>query len=88
MTGPDHPLSNCRPASPPSDLRARVIAAAEAARPQGMRGWLPAIAAAALLVLFAGLSYRIHAEIDARLAIPDELRPVEQWLPEAAGDRR
>ena len=86
MTGT--PLHRYRPAGPPPDLRARILREAEAATPFHLRDWLPALAAAALLTLFGTLSHRVHADIDAALALPDDARPVEQWLPDAAGGVR
>jgi hypothetical protein len=75
-------LAGFRPSGPPPDLRARILLAADDSRPARWRDWVPALAAAALLVLFFVLSDRVHADIDARLFVPDEARPVEQWLPE------
>jgi len=87
----DELLRGYRPAGPPPDLRARVVGSAKASaeRPSAgrpsLRDWLPALAAAALIVLFGTLSYRVHADIEARLTVPDDARPVEQWLPEDPG---
>lgn len=75
-----------RPSGPPSELRARIAGSANAsAERSSLRDWLPALAAAMLIVLFGTLSYRIHADIDARLTVPDDLKPVEQWLPDDPG---
>ena len=70
----DEFLYGYRPAGPPAGLRARIVSA----RPR-LRDWLPALAAAAVILLFAALSYRMNAELDTRLLVPDDLRPVEQW---------
>jgi hypothetical protein len=75
-------LAGYRPSAPPPDLRSRILLAAEESHPSSVREWLPALAAAALIVMLSALSYRLHADIDSRLAVPDDLRPVEQWLPE------
>jgi hypothetical protein len=82
-------LRGYRPPGPPPDLRARVMQAADSARPIRLRDWLPALAAAALIFLLSALSYRMHAQLDARLAVPDDLKPVEQWgLPGDSGELR
>ena len=86
----DELLRGYQPAGPPTDLRARIWSAkalAERAERErsDLRDWLPALAAAALIALFGSLSYRLHADIDARLTVPDELRPVEQWIPDDVG---
>ena len=79
----DDLLRGYRPAGPPPDLRARIASSAKASaeRPT-LRDWLPAVAAAALVALFGALGYNVHASIDAKLAVPDDLRPAEQWLPD------
>ena len=75
-----------RPAGPPPGLRARVVSSAKTlVERSSLRDWLPALAAAALIGLFGTLSYRIHADIDARLAVSGELQPVEQWIPDDVG---
>ena len=78
----DDPMRGYRPAGPPPDLRARIMREADRATSAGLREWLPAFAVAALIVLLTVLNQRMHADIDARLAVPDNLRPVEQWLPD------
>ena len=70
----DEFLHGYRPAGPPAGLRARIVNAR-----RRLRDWLPALAAAAVILLFAALSYRVNTELDSRLMVPDDLRPVEQW---------
>lgn len=88
MTDIDDRLRGYRPAGPPPELRARIMG--EAVEPSWfvIRDWLPALAVAALIALFAVLNHRLQADIDARLAVPDDLRSVEQWLPDDAGGLR
>jgi hypothetical protein len=81
-------LSRYRPAEPPPDLRAGIVRAAIAPRSSSLREWLPAIAAAALIALLSTLNYRIHSSLEARFTVPDDLRPVEQWLPDDGGGVR
>ena len=90
----DDLLRGYRPAGPPPELRARIAATtgsakASAERPSAerstLRDWLPALAAAVLIVLFGTLSYRLHADLEARLFVPEELQPVEQWIPDDVG---
>ena len=81
-------LSAARPAGPPPDLRARIMRPVEGPSPFNLRDWLPALAAAVLAIVFAALSHGVRADIDARLAVPDDLRPVEQWLPDDIGGLR
>ena len=80
MSDVDDPLRGYRPAGPPPDLRARIAREARRTR-WSVREWLPVLAAATLIVLFSALSRDIYIEIDSRLAVPDDLRPVEPWLP-------
>jgi len=84
----DDPLRGYRPAGPPSDLRARIMREAEHATSSSLRDWLPAIAAAGLIALFSALGHEIHVDIDARLSAPDDVRLVEQWLPDDVGGLR
>ena len=81
-------LNAYRPIGPPPDLRARILRAPDESRSGGIRGWLPAIAAAALIALLSALNYRLHAQLETRLAVPDDFRPVEQWLPDDGGGPR
>jgi hypothetical protein len=81
-------LNAYRPAGPPPDLRTRILRAADESRSGGIRDWLPAIAAAALIALLSGLNYRLHTQLETRLAVPDDFRPVEQWLPDDGGGTR
>jgi hypothetical protein len=82
-----------RPAGPPPELRARIVSATRRAKASAERGvgrpalrdWLPALAAAALIALFGTLSYRLQANIETKLAVPDDLRPVEQWVSDDVG---
>jgi hypothetical protein len=87
MSDIDEPLRRYRPVAPPDDLRARIVGAAA---PQSFRlwDWLPAIAAAALIVLFSALSHGVYSDIATTLSVPDDLRPVEQWLPDDVGGVR
>jgi hypothetical protein len=83
MSDVEDRLSRYRPAGPPANLRGSVLrAAASSPRSSRLREWLPAIAAAALIVLFSALNYHIHVSLETRLAVPDDLKPVEQWLPD------
>ena len=84
----DDPLPGYRPSGPPADLRARIMREAERATSSSLRDWLPAIATAGLIALFAALSHKIHVDIEARLSAPDDVRPVEQWLPDDVGGLR
>lgn len=79
----DDLLHGYQPAGPPQDLRASIVArSAEAsAERSGFRDWLPALAAAALILLFVSLGYRLQADIDARLTVPDDRQVAEQWIP-------
>ena len=88
MSDTDESLRRYRPAAPPEDLRARIVGAAAAPEPGRLRDWLPAIAAAALIVLFSALSRGVYSDIAATLSVPDDLRPVEQWLPDDIGGVR
>jgi hypothetical protein len=82
----DELLRGYRAAGPPPDLRARIERSAKASAERAcLRDWLPAIAAAALIAMFSALSYRLHADLEARLFVPDELQPVEQWIPDDPG---
>lgn len=79
MTEPDDPLRRYRPSGPPPDLRARIMQ--RVARPRRIGwAWVPAFATAALIVLFQVLGLGVRAGIEARLSVPDDLKPVEQWL--------
>jgi len=80
MIDTDDPLRGYRPAGPPPDLRARIMQGVEAPNSFNVRDWLPALATAALIVLFYTLNLGIRAGIEARLSVPDDLKPVEQWL--------
>jgi hypothetical protein len=80
-------LNAYRPAGPPPDLRARILRAADES-PGGIREWLPAVAAAALIAVLSALNYRLHTQLETRLAMPDDFRPVEQWLPDDGGGPR
>jgi hypothetical protein len=75
----DELLRGYRPAGPPPELRARILRESDTRARVRMREWLPAVAAAAIIILFSALSYRANADLDMRLAVPDELQPVEQW---------
>jgi len=89
MSDVEDRLSRYRPAGPPTDLRGSVLrAAASPPRSSRLREWLPAIAAAALIALFSALNYRIHVSLETRLAVRDDLKPVEQWLPDDGGGVR
>jgi len=88
MSDTEDRLRRYRPAGPPLDLRATILRAAEAPRSSDLRGWLPALAAAVLIALLSVLNYRLHTALEARLAVPDDLRPVEQWLPDDGGGVR
>ena len=87
----DDLLRGYRPSVPPPGLRARITRATRSAtasveRPR-LRDWLPALAAAAMIILFSVLSYRVNADLDTKLTVPDDLRPVEQWgLPAGGGE--
>lgn len=85
----DDLLRGYRPAGPPPDLRARVMSRAKASAERfSLRDWLPALAAAALIAMCSALSYRLHDDMAARVYVPDDLRPVEQWLPDDTGGMR
>jgi predicted NAD/FAD-dependent oxidoreductase len=88
MNDVEHRLGTCRPAGPPPDLRARILEHLEEARPATLREWLPAIAAAAVIALFLAWNHQLHAELDRQLAVDDDIRAVEQWLPVDAGAAR
>jgi len=77
----EHRFRAYRPAGPPPDLRARILRAAEAPPSNTFREWLPAIAATAVIALLSALNYQHHTALEARLTVPDDLQPVEQWLP-------
>jgi len=81
-------LTRYRPAEPPPDLRTRIVCAAVAPRSRSLREWLPAIETAVLIALLSALTYRIHSSLEARLTVPDDLRPVERWLPDDGGGVR
>ena len=82
MNDVDDPLRGYRPPAPPPELRARILLQTGQPHRSSVRDWLPAIAAAVLAIVFGALSHGVRADIDARLAVPDDLRPVEQWLPD------
>ena len=82
MTDTEDRLAGYRPSGPPPDLRARILRLAEEPRPVTLRAWLPALAAAALAILFYALGVTTRADITSQLRMSDELRPVEQWLPQ------
>jgi len=88
MSDMEQRLGGYRPAGPPADLRARILQQAEPSRLGTVREWLPAIAAAAVIALFFTLNSQLHARLDSRLSVPDDLRPVEQWLSDDAGGSR
>jgi hypothetical protein len=78
-------LRRYRPVGPPPELQ-RFELHEYPIRPRIVE-WLPALAAAGLIALFSALSHRVHIDIDARLSVSDDVRQVEQWLPEYAGER-
>jgi len=65
-------LERYRPAGPPPELRARIVASA--ARPRARtvrwRDWTPVAAAVAFTVLFYWLGARQRGDLEARLAPP------------------
>ena len=81
-------LGSYRPAGPPPDLRARILRRAQEPLAATFREWLPAIAAAAAITLLFALNYQLHARLDARLTVPEDLRPVEQWPLDDVGGLR
>ena len=88
MTGLEDRLIGYRPSAPPPDLRVRILRQAEASHPATFRQWLPALAAAALAILFYILGVNVRSNIASRLEVPDDLRPVEQWVPDDVGGVR
>ena len=80
MTAPGHPLSGYRPASPPADLRARIMRHAESTRVFSVREWLPALATAALIVLFYALASGVRARIDMQIPDQGDLPEIEVSL--------
>jgi hypothetical protein len=79
MLDTEDPLRGYRPAGPPPDLRVRIMQSVAPPRRIGW-AWVPAFATAALIVLFYALNLGMRAGIEARLTVPDDLKPVEQWL--------
>jgi hypothetical protein len=67
MTAPEHPLNSYRPVGPPAELRARIIRHAQLARAFTVREWLPALATAALIVLFYALASGIRTRIEMQI---------------------
>jgi hypothetical protein len=88
MTDVEDRFAGYRPSAPPPELRARILRQAEESRPSTLRDWLPALAAAALAIVFYVLGVTTRADIASRLAVPDDLRPVEQWVPDDVGGVR
>jgi hypothetical protein len=88
MSDVEDRLGAYRPAGPPPDLRAQIMREVADGSSSRIRDWWPAIATAALIVLFAVLNRRIHSSIDARLPEPDDRRPIVQWLTDDAGGLR
>jgi len=88
MSDVEDRLSRYRPVAPPPGLRERVLRAAVAPNASSLRDWLPAIAAAALIALLSALNYHVHTSLETRLTVPDDLKPVEQWLPDDPGGLR
>jgi hypothetical protein len=77
MNDVDDPLRGYRPAGPPPDLRARIMSEAERATRSSLRDWLPAIAAAALIVLLQVLASGIRDRAYDQAAIPDLSQQIE-----------
>ena len=76
-------LERYRPAGPPEDLRARVIAGAMRAPAMRVRDWLPAAAAVLVAALFYWLAANERQLIAARVPpMTDDAVitiPVEPW---------
>jgi hypothetical protein len=62
-----------RPVGPPPDLRARIMRDAESTHVFSVREWLPALATAALIVLFYALASGVRQRIE--MQIPDQGDP-------------
>jgi hypothetical protein len=88
MNDLENRLGSYRPAGPPPDLRGRILRRAQEPRRETFREWLPAIAAAAAIALLFAFNYQLHVRLDARLSVPEDLRPVEQWPSGDAGGWR
>jgi hypothetical protein len=73
MNNRDDSLRGYQPVGPPPDLRARIVRDAESLRVFAAREWLPALAAAALIVLFYALASGARKRID--MQIPDQGDP-------------
>ncbi len=66
-------------AGPPRALREQIMRGVERPHRPTMGEWLPAFAAAALIVLFYVLGAGLRADVEKRIATPDDLKQVEQW---------
>jgi hypothetical protein len=77
MSDVDDPLRRYRPAGPPPDLRARIVLAVDHAPPTRLRDWLPAVAAAALIVLLQVLASGIRDRVYDQIIAPEAPAPIE-----------
>ena len=73
-------LQRYRVAGPPSDLRQRITEHDARPRRVRVREWLPALATAALIIVFYALAVSARAELAARWPTPDEPQEIEQRL--------
>jgi hypothetical protein len=73
-------LTRHRVARPPDELRERIVRAARGRPHRHAAEWLPALAAAALIVLFYALASGIRADLAGRLPAQNELSGLEQPL--------
>ena len=84
----DARLQRYRAVGPPPDLRDRIARAADAARPSRAREWLPALAAAAAMIVFYALASGVRGQlVEAQMApIREQRELVLRELAASLGD--
>jgi hypothetical protein len=73
----EDPLRGYQLSGPPPDLRARIVREATGPRRVGLRDWIPALAAAALIVLLQVLASEITNNVYDQIAGPIVSQQVE-----------
>jgi len=82
----EHLLRGYRPTGPPSELRGRILHTSGSVRLQAdqnltrqtsLRDWLPAIAAAGLIVILQVLAAGVRDRVYDQIATPNAPTPVE-----------
>jgi hypothetical protein len=81
MTDPEERLRHFRPASPPPELRARVIESVRSPQPSTLRDWLPALATAALIALLYVVATGIRARAYTQIVDFGDIHEIEVPAP-------